>query len=206
MRSPAVVMCLLLTACTRPSITSFSARPESFCAIPQRITLQWQAAGQTIRLESRPTSAPGSEIVEPSGSRERTVDTEATTFTLTAISGSASTDRRATVSRLTGTRTYALGGIARCQGGRLVRQVEVLEDRYASSVVVGRLRNRDTVAILVEGPGGRSAMIEPLGFSDMFIGSALVGTWTMVKTVIPACDPTASVGGGVAVEADVGCP
>lgn len=186
----------------RPSIVSFMVRPKGFCSFPQTIVVQWQAAGQTIRLDADPRVI--AEEVAATGSRDVTVSSDPTTFTLTAAVGSTTATRTESVSRLTGSRFYALGGLAECQGSYLVRTIDVLDDEYSRDVVVRRIRNTGTTQLEIQSPGGATT-IPPLG-TGAIPRSPLVGTWTMRTLPLTPCNPLEGGSGLIGVEVEIGCP
>lgn len=206
-----VVILLSCTAsrCTTPTIISFTAGPKSFCQLPQRITVKWQVVAQTITLKADPPtpelSAP--RTVDPNGSLDVEVNAN-TTFTLTASLEGQSATKVEMVSRLTGEKEYALGGLATCQGGRFVHRIEVLEDEYSRDVVIRSLTNPGSQLITVQGPRGATT-ISPLATSGVLNGSPLVGGWTITSTPNSPCSSgttsapdTALIG----LKASVGCP
>lgn len=198
----------LMPACTSVGVSSFTVRPKAFCGLPQTITIEWRATGAAFELESSPAVSeisPNPSSVTYEGVRMATVEADPTTFTLTATRSSNSVQRRETVSRLTAT-TYPLGGEAYCEGGALVRRIEVMEDQYSREVIVRRLTNRATTEVSVQSPGGGAVVIPPLGSTDILSGRPLVGSWILRMTPVAPCAPTREVSGLIEIVAEISCP
>lgn len=207
--------CTTLFACAKPIVNSFTVSPKNFCILPQTITARWSATGDSVSLDATPQPASLPLTVEDTGSRDIRINSEPTTFTVTAKKGRDTAQRVETVRRLTGNRHYTLWGPATCSEGRLVARVEVLEDEYSRDVVVKRISNSGITEVSVQGPRG-STVIPALSSSDLVGGSPLVGAWTIVATVDPPCEISrgGTVEGGGAeggprfagVDVEVGCP
>ena len=200
---------VLVTGCTRtvPTITEFTATPQSFCVIPNKVLVKWNVIGSASRTITADTTVEGIPVdPDPAGSTEVIVNTAPTTFTLTAVNTEGTTTELESVGQLTGTREYALGGAAECVDGRLVRTVSVLEDEYSREVVVRSLSvpaGALGTEVFVQGPGG-SVSVPALG--SVPFGGPLVGNWTISLTPTPRCTPVMGTDALLSLKAEVGCP
>ena len=203
--------CIILggVGCGTPVIYNFQATPRNFCQTPQTIGVEWSHAGGIGSIAAAPatTEFPSPTTVNATG-RVDTQVSGSTTFTL-RVAGRTTAERRVVASRVEGTATFAIGGLAECRGGQFVRSVEVFEDDYVREVVVQRLSTAGAEPLEVQGPGGR-ADIPPLGSTEVLSGSRLVGVWTLRATPRTPCTEPDGVRPGdtalLSLSAEIGCP